>query len=357
MTKLKIAVAGVGNNISALIQGAQFYAELGKQGVPESQFPGVRCPRIGGLGVADLEVVAAYDVNEQKIGLDVNDAILVAPNNYPRLDVTLSPTGVRVVKGVRPDPTSVSSEARPLTDEQPTDDEARVIRSLQASGAEVLLYSLPTGLQAAVESYARCAFYAGVAFVNCTPDVVTGHRAVLAAFEAANVPLLGDDLASHLGSSVIHKTILELLGRRGISLQSSYQINFGGNEDFRNLRDNGASKAKSKKNALHGTQTDRVEVIPSAGYIASLQDTKVAIVNVEGEGWAGTGVSLDLRLRVQDSSNAAGVIIDLVRYAGEARRAGKGGFVEAAAPLLKSPPRFKTNGVDRSQAVETRVQP
>jgi myo-inositol-1-phosphate synthase len=215
----------------------------------------------------------------------------------------------------------------------------RVVSRLREAQAEVLLYSLPTGLQWAATAYARAALEAGVAFVNCTPEIVARSPELLAEFAAAGVPLIGDDLASHLGTSVVHRALLGLLAERGLSLASSYQLNIGGNEDFRNLRERGASKRQSKLNALaqEGVDTTKVEVIPSAGYVSHLRDHKVAILNIEGLGWAGTPVSVDLKLKVQDSSNAAGVIIDLIRIAAAAGRDRRGGFAAAAVGVLKSP--------------------
>lgn len=323
----KVAVAGVGNNISALAQGVRYYAGLGAQGVPESALPGIRLPRIGGLSVTDVSLVAAYDVQPAKIGLDLSDAVFTTPNNYPRLGVELPAGGVVVERG--------------LTSEAEADRQVdRISESLRASGAEVLLYSLPTGLQWAATAYAEAALAAGVAFVNCTPELVGRDQAMLDRFVSAGVPLLGDDLASHFGTSIVHRALLALFAERGITLESSYQLNLGGNEDFRNLRERGGTKRESKLNALaqEGVPLDRVDVIPSAGYVSMLNDNKVAYVNVEGVGWAATPVTLDLKLRVQDSSNAAGVIIDLLRIAVAARRNGEKGFVPAAAALLKSPP-------------------
>lgn len=162
---------------------------------------------------------------------------------------------------------------------------------------------------------------------------------LLAQFEGAGIPCVGDDLASHLGASIVHRSLLQLFGERGITLDSSYQLNFGGNEDFRNLRDHGASKGESKINALRqeGLDTSKVHIIPSAGYVSHLNDNKIAMINVEGLGWAGRPVSIDLKLKVQDSSNAAGVIIDLIRIAALAKRQKLGGFPLAAASCLKSP--------------------
>lgn len=325
-TAAKIGVAGIGNNISALIQGSRYYADLREQGRPDSDFPGVTCADIGGMGVDDVEVVAAFDVQRAKVGADVGDAILQQPNNYPRLRVP-GPTGVLVRQGLR-------------AHVDGTGDRERIADVLRESGAELLLYSLPTGLPWAAGAYADAALRAGVGFVNCTPEQIGRDDAILGRFVEAGLPLLGDDLASHLGTSVVHRTLLALLAERGLTLTASYQLNVGGNEDFRNLRERGGSKLESKLNALsqEGVDLDRIEVVPSAGYLGQLQDRKVAYLRIEGAGWANTPVHLDVKLEVQDSSNAAGVIVDLVRIAAAARRNGYKGFIPAAAALLKSPP-------------------
>jgi myo-inositol-1-phosphate synthase len=326
--KLRLAVAGVGNNISALFQGVELYHEMLSKGIPESELPGIKNARIAGLGVADLEFVAAFDVNNVKVGMKFNDAILAEPNNYPRLDVAIREQGFVVELGLTSDDTDSSGSAF-----------RRIVRVLRESNAEVLLYSLPTGLQWAATAYARAALEARVAFVNCTPELAARSPELLSEYERAGVPLIGDDLAGQLGASVVHRALLSLLNERGIALTSSYQLNLGGNEDFRNLRNQGGSKRRSKFNALaqDGIDTSNIEIIPSAGFLPQLKDNKVAILNIEGLGWAGTSVSLDAKLKVQDSSNAAGVIIDLIRIAGAAGRAGMGGFCPVAG-LLKSPP-------------------
>jgi myo-inositol-1-phosphate synthase len=344
---LRLAVAGVGNNISALLQGVYLYREIIKrQG--ERDLPGIRRPRIGGIGVGDAEFVAAFDVHPDKVGKDLRDGAYTAPNNYPMLGVEVPLQGVRVEKGIGPGSSEGADRAvaaqggegaGQLVGAQDAEGAERVVKSLVATGAEVLLYSLPTGLQWAADAYAQAALDAGVAFVNCTPELVARAPETMARFERAGLPLVGDDLASHLGASVVHRTLLMLLAQRGLTLDSSYQLNFGGNEDFRNLRDHGGSKRQSKLNALAADDVtlDAVEVIPSAGHIAHLRDNKVAMINLEARGWAGTPISIDLKLKVQDSSNAAGVIIDLIRIAGICRRLGRKGFPTAAASILKSP--------------------
>ncbi|MFJ1649773.1 inositol-3-phosphate synthase [Streptomyces sp. NPDC088258] len=336
---IRIAVAGVGSNISALFQGAEMYRKLGAEGVSEKDFPGIKRARIGGIAVCDLAFVAAFDIHPNKTGRPFNEAVLAEPNNYPRLDVDLPQVPVTVQPGL---PTQ--------EDAGPTSRAFRaVVDQLRESRAEVLLYSLPTGLQWAADAYARAALEAGVAFVNCTPEIVARSPEMMAAYEDAKVPLVGDDLASHLGTSVVHRALLGLLSERGLTLSSSYQLNFGGNEDFRNLREKGASKRQSKLNALaqEGVDTSKVEVIPSAGFVPHLRDNKVAMLNIEGLGWAGTPVSLDLKLKVQDSSNAAGVIIDLIRIAAASSRLNTAGFPPAAVRVLKSPAGGHTKYTDQ----------
>jgi myo-inositol-1-phosphate synthase len=324
---LRLAVAGIGNNISALIQGIHYYHKLIQQQGSASELPGLRSPVLEGFSVADVEVVAAFDVDPNKIGCDVADAIFVAPNNYPRIGVEIPQTGVKVVEGLRNHDGVIVGQDR-------------VTEAMKQADAEVLLYSLPTGLQWALDGYVECALAAGAGLVNCTPESAARKPESLHAFAANGLALVGDDLASQFGASVVHRALLSILMDRGLDLTSSYQINIGGNEDFRNLRENGASKLRSKINALNlpNGASDRVEVIPSGGYLAQLYDNKISMMNIEGRGWGGTSLSIDLRLKVQDSSNAAGVIIDLIRYAAAAVRDRRGGFVEGARSLLKSPP-------------------
>jgi len=325
---MRLAVAGVGNNISALLQGLYFYHELLKQHVGSAGLPGILHPRIGGMNVDDVEIVAAFDVRAEIIGQDLHAAIFQAPNNYPHLGVTMPQQAAKVALGLDLDQSGAVVRREQVVDE------------LRRSEAETLLYSLPTGMQWAADAYAQCCLEAGVGFVNCTPEIVARNSEVLAAFVTAGLSLIGDDLASHLGTSVVHRSLLRTISERGLTLRSSYQLNIGGNEDFRNLLQNGGSKKKSKKNALaqSAADLDLIEVVPSAGYISHLKDNKIGMINVEAVGWGGTPVSVDLKLKVQDSSNAAGVIIDLIRIAAAAQRCGLSGFHAAASPMLKSPP-------------------
>jgi myo-inositol-1-phosphate synthase len=327
---VKIAFAGVGNNASALLQGAELARHSGDAAITVSG-----CPTIGGEGVEDIVGVAAFDVDESKVGHDLAAAIVAPPNCYPRL-IDVAETGVIVSPGPvldRPD------TAAPANETTLSRSRAEIVDELVASKAEVMIYGLPTGRPNAAAFYAECALDAGVAFVNCTPESVAREPDTRAAFEAARLPLLGDDLASHLGSSVVHQTLLKLLRDRGIVLDSTFQLNVGGNADFANLRLCPESKLATKHNALRLPDEDggKVHVLPSAGAVKGLADQKVAFIDVAGRGWAGTPVHVEIRLGVQDSSNAAGVIADLVRIGGLAARKQVGGFAGGAEFLFKAP--------------------
>jgi myo-inositol-1-phosphate synthase len=304
----RIAVVGVGNNTSALVQGINLYRSTGS-------LTGVHQPVLDGLGVGDIDFVAAFALSDGKVGKDLHEAIFAPPNNFPRLGTELPPSAVTVRRG--------------LTDASGIERVAEALRD-----AEVLLYSAPSGRPDIARAYAEAALLAGVAFVNTTADPVARDGSLLDRFTAAGLPLIGDDLASQFGASVLHKALLRLAEERGLTLVSSYQVNLGGTEDFRNLVEKPDGKKQSKLNALG---SDKVQMAP-LGYLPHLGSQKITHLNIEAQGWGGTAVSLDVRLRVHDPSGAAGVNIDLVRLAATALRSGRGGYPAEAAPHLKSPP-------------------
>jgi myo-inositol-1-phosphate synthase len=311
--RVKVAVVGVGNNISALVQGIALYRSTGS-------LAGIRQPDLGGLGVGDIDFVAAFDVAPERIGKDLAEAIFLPPNNFPRLAGELPLSGVAVDRGLT-DATEVERVAG------------------QLAGAEVVLYAAPSGRTETARAYAEAALRAGAAFINTTSDAVARDGHWLDRFTAAGLPLLGDDLTSQFGTSVVHHALLRLLEERGLTLISSYQVNLGGTEDFKNLVENSNTKHQSKLNALaaDGSTADRVQVAPF-GYLSHLKSHKVAHINIEAQAWGETPVSLDVKLTVHDPSGAAGVTIDLVRMAASALRQRRGGYLAEAAPLLKSPP-------------------
>jgi myo-inositol-1-phosphate synthase len=313
--RVKVAVVGVGNNVSALVQGIALYRATGS-------LVGIRRPVLDGLAVADIDFVAAFATSPQKIGADLCEAIFLPPNNYPRLAAELPRSGVTVRRG--------------LTGGDPGEVE-RVAADL--AGAEVVLYAAPSGRLETAHAYAEAALQAGAAFVNTTSDAVARDPRLLERYAAAGLPLLGDDLASQFGTSVVHHALLRLLEERGLTLTSSYQVNLGGTEDFRNLVENSNTKHQSKLNALGPDRSaaGRVQVAP-LGYLPHLRSHKVAHINIEAQAWGETSVSVDVKLKVHDPSGAAGVNVDLIRMAASALRHGRAGYPAEAAPLLKSPP-------------------
>jgi myo-inositol-1-phosphate synthase len=313
--RVKVAVVGVGNNISALVQGIALHRATGS-------LVGISRPVLDGLGVADIEFVAAFAASPEKIGRDLCEAIFLPPNNFPRLAGQLPPAGVAVRRG--------------LTGAGPGEVE-RVAGDL--GGAEVVLYAAPSGRPETARAYAEAALRAGAAFINTTSDAVARDPQMLDQYVAAGLPLLGDDLASQFGTSVVHRALLRLAEERGLTLTSSYQVNLGGTEDFRNLVENSNTKHQSKLNALASNESaaERVQVAP-LGYLPHLESQKVAHINIEAQAWAGTSVSVDVKLTVHDPAGAAGVHVDLIRIAASALRHRRAGYIAEAGPLLKSPP-------------------
>jgi myo-inositol-1-phosphate synthase len=311
--RVKVAVIGVGNNISALVQGIALHRTTGS-------VVGIHRPVLEGLGVGDIDFVAAFATSPEKIGKDLTEAIFLPPNNFPRITNELPLSGVTVRRG--------------LTD---TNEVERVAEGL--AGAEVVLYAAPSGRQKTAHAYAEAALRAGAAFINITSDAVARDPQLLDRFVAAGLPLLGDDLTSQFGTSVVHHALLGLLKERGLTLISSYQVNLGGTEDFRNLVENSNTKLQSKLNALtaDGSTAGRVQLAP-LGYLPHLESHKVAHINIEAQAWGGTSVSLDVKLKVHDPSGGAGVTIDLIRMAANALRQQRAGYSAEADPLLKSPP-------------------
>jgi myo-inositol-1-phosphate synthase len=314
--RVKVAVVGVGNNISALVQGIAVHRATGS-------LVGIRRPVLDGLGVGDIDFVAAFATSPQKIGRDLCEAVFLPPNNFPRLTSELPLSGVTVCRG--------------LTGAAGAGEVERVAGEM--AGAEVVLYAAPSGRPETARAYAEAALRAGAAFINTTSDAVARDPQLLGRYATAGLPLLGDDLASQFGTSVVHRALLRLLEERGLTLTSSYQVNLGGTEDFRNLVENSNTKHQSKLNALAepGSAAGQVQVAP-LGYLPHLKSHKVAHINIEAQAWGETPVSLDVKLKVHDPSGAAGVNVDLIRMAANAFRQRRGGYLAEAAQLLKSPP-------------------
>jgi myo-inositol-1-phosphate synthase len=333
---IKVAIAGVGNCANSLIQGVTFYREATEDEV----VPGLMHTRFGAYHVKDLEFVAAFDVDAAKVGFDLADAIWASENNTLRFAEVAS-TGVTVQRGPTLDGLGEYYAQTVEESEAPAVDVAQTLRD---SGAEVLVCYLPVGSERAAKHYAQAALDAGVAFVNAIPVFIASDPVWADKFVAAGVPIIGDDIKSQVGATITHRVLARLFESRGITIDRTYQLNVGGNMDFKNMleRKRLASKKISKTQAVTSnidvTLPERDIHIGPSDHVPWLDDRKFAYVRIEGHGFGNAPISLEYKLEVWDSPNSAGVIIDAVRAAKIALDAGLSGPLEAAsAYFMKSP--------------------
>ncbi|MEV6044022.1 inositol-3-phosphate synthase [Streptomyces xanthochromogenes] len=335
MGEIRVALAGIGSCVSSLVQTADFVRR------DSTALNGIMYERIGGYRVSDMQFVAAFDVDSRKVGLDLAKAV-VTPSIAAVLHTDIEPTGVSVEPGPLFDGIGGNLvgvvEPHPASREVTVDD---VVDRLTAVRADVLVCLLPTGATEAVQSYARAAVRAGVAFINATPEPVVHEPALAAAFAERGVPLLGDDLRSHLGATTLHTALLELLQSRGLAVVNTYQLNVGGNTDFLNLADpaRAAQKTRTKRSALQaaGIDASNVSAGPN-GFVEYLGDEKVCMIRVEATSVLDSPLTLDIRMQVEDSPNATGVLVNAVRIAKTAAEHGHAGSVhDACAFLFKNP--------------------
>ena len=340
--QLRIGIVGVGNCASSLVQGLEFY----KDAASNAPVPGLMNVEVGGYHVADVVPAAAFDVSAAKVGRDLAEALLAAPNNTERF-AAVKPTGVRVERG----PT-LDGLGRYLRDVVPESDAAPadVTAVLRESRVDVLVCYLPVGSQAAAEYYAERALEAGCAFVNCMPVFIASNPVWEKRFAAARLPIIGDDIKSQVGATIVHRTLVNLLRDRGIRLDRTYQLNFGGNSDFQNMleRDRLESKKISKTQAVSSQfdvplDAENIHVGPS-DYVPWLTDRKWAHIRLEGTGFGNVPLNIELKLEVWDSPNSAGVVIDAVRCAKLGLDRGLGGaLIGPSSYFMKSPPRQFTD--------------
>lgn len=342
MSPIRVAVVGVGNCASSLIQGVQYY----KDADPDARVPGLMHVQLGDYHVRDLEFVAAFDVDAKKVGFDLSEAIVASENNTITI-AEVPPTGVTVQRGHTLDGLGkYYSQTISESDADPVD----VVAVLREKKVDVLVQYLPVGSEDAAKFYAQCALDAGVAFVNALPVFIASDPEWAAKFEAAGVPIVGDDIKSQVGSTITHRVLARLFEDRGVVLDRTYQLNFGGNMDFKNMleRERLESKKVSKTQSVTSNITDgplagkindrNVHVGPS-DWIPWLDDRKWAYVRLEGRAFGDVPLNLEYKLEVWDSPNSAGVIIDAIRAAKIAADRGLGGpVIPAAAYFMKSPP-------------------
>ncbi len=334
---IRVAIIGVGNCAASLVQGVHYYRDAD----PSAAIPGLMHVDFGKYHVGDVQFVAAFDVDGKKVGHDLAEAIGASENNTIKI-ADVPPTGVIVQRGHTLDGLGkYYRETIVESDEEPVD----IVAQLKASKADVLVCYLPVGSEHAAKYYAQCAIDAGVAFVNALPVFIAGTKEWADKFTEAGVPIIGDDIKSQIGATITHRVMAKLFEDRGVTLDRTYQLNVGGNMDFKNMleRDRLESKKISKTQAVTSNvkaelRANDVHIGPS-DYVAWLDDRKWAFVRLEGRNFGDAPVSLEYKLEVWDSPNSAGVIIDAIRAAKIALDRGIGGpILSASSYFMKSPP-------------------
>ena len=339
MSKIRVAIVGVGNCASSLVQGVEFYRHVSREA--EDAIPGLMHNVLGGYGVGDIEFVCAFDVDHNKVGRDLGEAIFRTPNNTMRF-ADVAELGVPVLRGPTLD--GLGQFYRAEITESPTEpvDVASVLRS---HDVDVLVSYLPVGSELATRHYVEQALDAGVAVVNCIPVFIASDPEWERRFKEAGLPIVGDDIKSQVGATIVHRQLAKLFEDRGITIDHTYQLNFGGNMDFQNMleRERLASKKLSKTNAVRSNVAqeiaDRDVHIGPSDHVPWLDDRKWAYIRLEGHGFGGAPMSVEMKLEVWDSPNSAGVVVDALRCCKLAMNRGVGGaLVGPSAYLMKSPP-------------------
>lgn len=338
MSRIRLAIVGAGNCASALVQGLQYYSQESRSGLIQDD--------VGGYAVSDIEVVAAFDIDSRKVGQPLATALQKAPNCTPWFAGELSDAGPTVLMGPVLDGVAAHmSEYDPQVSFLPaTLPPVDVAQALSDSKAQVLVSYLPVGSEQAARHYAEACLAAGVGMVNCMPVFLASDPSWAARFSEAGLPILGDDIKSQLGATIVHRTLAQLFAERGITVKRSYQLNTGGNTDFLNmlsqerLRSKRISKTEAVASVLPEEHGAELHIGPS-DYVPWLKDNKVCFLRIEGEGFAGQPIELELKLSVMDSPNSAGCAIDAIRYCKAARDRGLSGPIEApSACFMKRPP-------------------
>jgi myo-inositol-1-phosphate synthase len=337
MSKVKVAIVGLGNCANSLIQGVEYY----RNADVNEEVPGLMHVQLGDYHIRDIEFVAAFDVDGKKVGLDLADAMWASENNTIKF-AEVKPLGIKVSRGKTLD--GLGRYYKEMIQES-TEEPVDVVKVLKETKADVLICYLPVGSEEAAKYYAQCAIDAQVAFVNALPVFIASDPVWEKKFKDAGVPIIGDDIKSQVGATITHRVLAKLFGDRGVQLDRTMQLNVGGNMDFKNMleRDRLESKKISKTQAVtsqidHDMGKGNIHIGPS-DYVSWLDDRKWAYVRLEGRAFGDVPLNLEYKLEVWDSPNSAGVIIDALRCAKIAmdRKIG-GALISSSSYLMKSPP-------------------
>ncbi|NOX20995.1 MAG: inositol-3-phosphate synthase [Nitrospirae bacterium] len=356
MGKIKIAIIGVGNCASSLIQGIYYY----RNKAPEDAI-GLMHWDIGGYTPGDIEVVAAFDIDKRKVGKDVSEAIFAPPNCTTVFQRDIPEMGVKVMMG------QVMDGVAPHMKDYPEDEtfvvsdepEADVVKVLKESGAEIALNYLPVGSENATRYYAECCLEAGVAFINCMPVFIASDNLWATKYREKGIPIVGDDIKAQIGATITHRTLAKLFADRGVKLDKTYQMNTGGNTDFLNMlaRERLKSKKISKTEAVQSVLREPLDPknihIGPSDYIPWLKDNKLCFLRMEGRIFGDVPMHIELRLSVEDSPNSAGCAIDAIRCCKLALDRGIGGpLISISAYTMKHPPEQYPDNIAREMVEE-----
>ena len=349
--RIRVGIVGAGNCASALVQGVEFYREAGDG----SDIPGLMHVRLGGYHVSDIDFTCAFDVDADKVGVDLAKALVAGHNNTIQF-AEVPETGVIVSRGPTLDGLGRYYRQEIVESSAPAVDVAKVLRETKT---QVLINYLPVGSERAAKFYAEQALEAGVGFINCMPVFISSHPAWAARFAERGIPLIGDDIKSQVGSTIIHRVLAKLFEDRGVHLDHTYQLNFGGNMDFMNMleRERLVSKKISKTQSVtsqlrRGIGSENIHIGPS-DHVPWLEDRKWAHIRIEGREFGDVPITVDLKLEVWDSPNSAGVVIDAIRCVRLALDAGIGGaLLGPSAYFMKSPPVQYSDDVARQMVEE-----
>ncbi|HEY0938683.1 MAG TPA: inositol-3-phosphate synthase [Steroidobacter sp.] len=346
---VRVGIVGAGNCASSFVQGLHYYREAHD----DEDIPGLMHARVGRYHVRDIEVTSAFDISAHKVGKDLADALLAPPNNT-RVFTKLPKLGVTVERGRTLDGIGRFMEHDLIESNAP---EADIVSTLRRTGTQVLVSYLPVGSQHASEWYALRALEAGCAFVNCIPVFIASDADWRRRFEQAGLPVVGDDIKSQVGATIVHRVLANLFRDRGVRLDNTYQLNFGGNADFKNMLER--ERLESKKLSKTRSVASQVDIAPGhihigpSDHVEWLSDRKWAYIRMEGTAFGGTPLNIELKLEVWDSPNSAGVVIDAVRCAQLALDRGVGGALQGPSSyFMKSPPQQFVEHIARQLTLE-----
>jgi myo-inositol-1-phosphate synthase len=348
MSAIRVAIVGIGNCASSLVQGVHYYR-------PRSSAPGSIHEKVDGYRIGDLDFVLAIDVDQRKVGHDLSEAVFAKPNNTTVFQPTLPTSGVTVMRGCTLDGvadhmTRAGEDGFIVADgEDATREE--IVAAMRETRADVLVNFLPVGSQRASEFYMECALEAGVGVVNCIPVFIASDPTWEARFRERGLPIVGDDIKAQIGATIMHRTLSSLFSERGVKVQRTYQLNTGGNTDFMNMLDRERlehkklSKTEAVQAMLDERLADRDIRIGPSEYVPWQKDNKVCFLRVEAEQWGGVPMNVELRLSVEDSPNAAACVVDAIRFCKSALNRGMAGaLIAPSAYYCKHPPQQMKEG-------------